>query len=492
MNILFLMPDQLRWDFLGCYGADFIDTSHIDGLARDGITYDMAISPAPICVPIRAAMLSGLNPIQSGVITNDHWLSPHWREQGLMMWPAVLARAGYDTAAIGKMHFYPWDAFEGFAYRRICEDKRHIEVQDDYAHYLHARGLRKLYGWEEPGYYENKGASCSPLPLEHYPDVWCTDRFLAYLDERDPMRPFAAMVGFPSPHCPYNPPEGYLGLHDPADMPAPIPETDLSRALRPGNIANMKQAWNRVDYTDFPIEAKMCIRAHYADLVKLLDDQVGRILDGLEERGLAKDTIVVFASDHGDYLGDHSLIGKQSFLQPSVHVPLIVRIPGRPEEERGQRHPEPVSLIDLYASFLALAGLEIPDHVDSVPLPGLVPGLETRPREFIFGAAVSGLMAMQGRHILAHYGNGARSLYGLEADPTEQHNLYDEPAAREIRQALTEALIDSVFKASLDRNRELLVQPGSRRYETGFGNPGWRRPFPFPGFFSSPDRSGVA
>jgi len=487
VNILFLMPDQLRSDFLGCYGASFIDTPNIDSLARDGVLYERAISPAPICVPIRAAMLSGLNPIQSGVITNDHWLTPHWRALGIDTWPRVLGRAGYDTAAIGKMHFYPWDADEGFAYRRIGEDKRHIEVEDDYARYLRARGLRKLYGWEEPGYFENKGASASPIPYEHYQDVWTTDRLLAYLDERDPARPFAAMVGFPSPHCPYNPPEGYLGLHDPADMPEPVAETELSRQLRPGNIENMKQAWNRVDYSDFPIEAKRRIRAHYADLVKLLDDEVGRILKALDEKGLAGDTVVIFASDHGDYLGDYSLIGKQSFLQPSVHVPLIARVPGRPAAARGHRHEDPVSLIDLHATFLALAGLEVPDHVDSVPLPGLVtgrdgPGHDGPQREAIFGAAASGLMAMRGRYILAHYGIGARSLFDLDADPTEQHNRYGDPALREIQETLNQDIIDNVFKGTLDRSRELLVEPGPRRYEVGFGERDWPRPFPYPGF----------
>jgi len=122
-NLLFLMPDQLRHDYVGCYGADFVSTPAIDGLAAQGTRYETAISPVPVCVPARASMISGQSSVASGVIDNLAWLRPDRRELGVETWPELLARAGYRTAAIGKMHFYPWDISEGFEDRIIAEDK---------------------------------------------------------------------------------------------------------------------------------------------------------------------------------------------------------------------------------------------------------------------------------------------------------------------------------------------------------------------------------
>ena len=157
-NILFLLPDQLRPDFLGCYGADFLRTPAIDGLALAGVRFETAISPSPICVPARASMLTGQHAHTLGVMDNLSWLRPDRHAMGIHTWPEVLKQSGYQTAAIGKMHFYPWDADEGFAHRTIAEDKRHIHVQDDYAQALGSHGFHKLHGNDQLGYQRQVGA----------------------------------------------------------------------------------------------------------------------------------------------------------------------------------------------------------------------------------------------------------------------------------------------------------------------------------------------
>jgi arylsulfatase A-like enzyme len=121
-NLLFIMPDQLRHDFLSCYGADFIDTPHIDSLAQHGVRYQNAYSPAPICVPARSMLMTGRNPIKTGVLSNNYFLRPDEGACGIRSWPELLVEAGYATAAIGKMHFYPWDLDMGFEHRVVCED----------------------------------------------------------------------------------------------------------------------------------------------------------------------------------------------------------------------------------------------------------------------------------------------------------------------------------------------------------------------------------
>ena len=163
-NLIFIMPDQLRHDFLGCYGADFVETPNIDSLAKHGVRYTRAYSVSPICVPARALLLTGRNAIKNGVTDNSQWLRPDLAEMGIHTWPEMLAEQGYYTAAIGKMHFYPWDSTHGFQYRVGAEDKRWIHVRDEYYRHLREHGERKYHGNEHDGYFEHKGAIINRLP----------------------------------------------------------------------------------------------------------------------------------------------------------------------------------------------------------------------------------------------------------------------------------------------------------------------------------------
>ncbi|GIS63930.1 MAG: hypothetical protein CM1200mP3_01780 [Chloroflexota bacterium] len=123
-NIVFLFPDQLRPDFLSCYGAEFIKTPNIDALAKEGVRYERAYSGSPVCVPARTALLTGMNAIRNGVTDNLHRIRSDYAEAGIKTWPQILSDTGYYTTGIGKMHFYPWDEHHGFQHRVICEDKR--------------------------------------------------------------------------------------------------------------------------------------------------------------------------------------------------------------------------------------------------------------------------------------------------------------------------------------------------------------------------------
>lgn len=134
-NIIFLFPDQQRPDFLSCYGANFIRTPNIDRLTTQGVMFENAYSPHPLCVPARVALMTGMNGMKTGVLGNTHFLRPDYAERGIQTLPELLNVQGYYTAAIGKMHFYPWDLRLGFQYRVIAEDKRWIHIRDDYYHH---------------------------------------------------------------------------------------------------------------------------------------------------------------------------------------------------------------------------------------------------------------------------------------------------------------------------------------------------------------------
>lgn len=466
-NILFLLPDQLRHDYLGCYGADFLSTPAIDGLAARGTRYETAISPVPVCVPARASMISGQSAVANGVIDNLSWLRPDRHELGIETWPELLSRAGYRTAAIGKMHFYPWDIAEGFKHRIIAEDKRHVAVEDDYHAALLSRGYRKQHAREMRGYYDNKGACICDLPDDLQVDRWVANRTVDYLDRLDDDRPFAIMVGFPGPHCPYDPPEAALAGIDPSRLPLPLPQTDESRYHLEGCIAGYRRPWADLDYSTLSDEQITAIRHHYAASVQRLDEDVGSILEALRQTGRLENTIVVFSSDHGDYLGDFGLMGKAYFHEPSVRVPLIVADFRAPEARTSSAQ---ASLLDLYPSILDWAGLEVPRHADGQRLESLG---EDR---IITGISNLGMMARSPTHKLVRYATGVEALFDLVADPHEQSNVItDHP---EIRAALdlelTCALMRGLATAYADRVvSEIRMEAPHPYYQRA-----WHRPYP--------------
>jgi arylsulfatase len=473
-NFVFVLPDQLRHDFLGCYGADFVETPHIDGIAAAGLRYDRAHSTSPICVPARAGLLTGRHALANGVTDNGMWLRPDLATTGVKTWPELLDEQGYLTAAIGKMHFYPWDARHGFRYRSVAEDKRWLHVRDDYYHFLRERGHRKYHGNEHEGYFENKGAIVNKLPWELTADHFVGSEACRFLRDYGTDGPFAMMVGFPGPHCPYDPTEEFLARVDQDRIPDAVPEVpgDAPR-LRERNVAGNLLPWNGVDYSEFPDATKRKIRAHYAASVKQIDHEVGEILKTLDELGLAEKTVVVFSSDHGDHLGDHNLIGKGDFFDSSTHVPLLVRAPGATPRTNGDL----VELGDVTATLLAFAGVKLPGYLDSIPLPGLgLPG--SRRRDYTIGATSSSWMIQDLRWRLAKYATGETLLFDLENDPTEQHNLAASAGHRDKLLELDGLLTQEVMRLSTASHYPARVYTSDLSTDPSFGFEGWRRPYP--------------
>ncbi|MCB2053554.1 MAG: sulfatase-like hydrolase/transferase [Geminicoccaceae bacterium] len=475
-NIVFLFPDQLRWDFVGCYGAAFARTPNIDRLAADGVLYERALAPHPVCIPQRAALLTGCNALTTGVITNNHWLRPDHDACGMPTFATRLAEVGWRTAAIGKMHFIPWDIAEGFEHRVTCEDKRHVHIEDDYHAYLARHGLKKLRGWEEEGYTEHRMAAISSIPHEHQVDVFVGREAARFVDEYDEDRPFMMMVGFAGPHDPYDPPADRARRFDPAAMPPPLPPTPATERLAPELIAAHAGGSSRVDLSTFSDADKRRVRAHYCALIEMIDEQVGAILQALERKGLAENTVVVFASDHGDFVGDFGYLGKSLFFEPSIHVPLIVRRPGA---AAGTRVRETVTITDLFATFLALAGIDHASGTDSVVLPGI--GLDAgEVRTHVLGATSHGFALDDGRFRLARYADGTATLFDLKEDPRERANLIEASSHAAHRERLDRQLARAVHRAILASNEDrrypyLTMTPDHPAHRSG-----WRRPYPWP------------
>jgi arylsulfatase A-like enzyme len=488
-NIVFLFPDQLRADFLGCYGADWLETPNIDSIAANGVRYRNSFSASPICVPARTALLTGMNAIRNGVTGNLHNLRADYRDAGLRTWPELLNEAGYYTAGIGKMHFYPWDDRRGFQFRVICEDKRWLHVRDDYFEYLRERGLRKMHGDEFEGYHDGKGAVVSTVPWEHSWDRFVGGEARRFIRNHGPEGPFAMMVGFPGPHCPYDPVEEFLQGIDESKIPAAAPEAPGSiTKLRQGNVEGNRRPWNGVDYSEFPDDVKRKVRKHYSGLVRQIDHEVGEILDALREQGLLENTVVLLASDHGDYLGDHNLIGKASFFESAIRVPLLAMGPGIAP---GQVRDEMVELRDVTPTMLSFASVEIPAWYDATPLPGQgMPG--STGRERIFGLLSDGWMSFDGRYKLHKYATGEVLLFDMEHDPQEQRSLASNPDFQNIFRRLDAELTAHIMESMQASWHDRLAHNGDLSQDPFFGREGWRRPWPHPPQVAPPSFVGLA
>ncbi|MEM7538689.1 MAG: sulfatase-like hydrolase/transferase [Chloroflexota bacterium] len=450
-------------------------------MAARGIRYERAYTPHPACVPARAALLTGMNAIRNGVTDNGLWLRPDITDCGIQLWPELLNQAGYRTAAIGKMHFTPWDVTHGFQYSVNAEDKRWPEIRDDYYHFLRVHGHRKYHGNEHDGYLENKGAIINKLPWELSVDHFVGMEACKFLATYGREQPFAAMVSFPGPHCPYDPNPEFLEGLDPTAMPSAAPEVpEDAPKLRQSNIDGNRRDWNGVDHTNFTDAHKQKIRLHYAALVRQIDYEVGQILSTLEEQDLLDNTVIIFVSDHGDYLGDHNLIGKASFFERSIHIPMIVAIPDRFAHNLMQPSVsnDLVTLTDVMPTMLRLARVDLPDYIDAQPLPSL--GLTALPpRTRIFGMMSQGWMNFDGTYRLHKYGTGESLLFNLVDDPDEQRNLFDDPAHQETLRRLENELAVEVMRSMRDAFQANSVNADNTMWQSAaYGARGWQRLYP--------------
>ena len=418
MNLLFITADQQRWDSLPCYGLDFLRTPHLDRLAREGLVFERCYVPAPLCVPTRAALLGGQWPTTTGVLGNSHWL-----DDTLPTWPHALTEAGYLTAAIGKMHFFPWDARNGFQERISAEDKRHTYLPDDHSKFLRAHGHERAHPTQNPGYFETLNASVTPLPKRFHVDSFIGDQAADWLG-RNAKEPFAAWVSFAGPHDPYDPPAEMANMYDDAPIPAPVGSRaeliDKPRAQQNAGKENIKNSMYRMDPSRATPAQHRRWRAHYYANISLIDEGVGKMLAALESHGALDETLIIYSADHGDALGDHGLPYKGFYYESMAHVPLIMRGPG---VAGGTRCASLVSSLDYVPLFYSACGLEPPATLQGTSLAPLLADPALPHRETVFSENMGSQMVRDARFKYAHYATGESELYDLETDPDEIHNL---------------------------------------------------------------------
>lgn len=470
-NILWFCTDQQRFDTISALGNEHISTPNIDRLCARGTAFTRAYCQAPICTPSRSSFLSGMYPSTIGASRNGNSCFA----DRFPLLPRTLADAGYRCGNVGKLHLA--SAAQGAEPR----------VDDGYHEFYYSHAPRD--NWEEGHDYADwvreKGANLSELcediegvPTQFHQTAWAAERSIQFVSNDDP-RPWFLSVNVYDPHPPFNPPKEYRDMFPAEDMPGPhfqpgdleqqdyLADVDFqSHAQHPASldIPNPILPVDPAPDPDNPAgetagarDAQTLIGAYYA-MIRLIDDQLGRILDALEESGQADNTIIVFTSDHGETLGDHGLILKGCrFYEGLVRVPLIWSWPGHISQNVVR--DDLVELTDIAPTLLDLAGLTPLDRMQGQSLtPTLTSGSDvdrTGVRSEFYDALDlpahnRATMWRTDRYkLVVYHGTGKGELFDLDVDPWEHRNLWLDPAHAGIKQELLLQSFDHTV-ASID------------------------------------------
>jgi arylsulfatase A-like enzyme len=388
-NVLLITLDQFRADCLGVAGHPLVRTPNLDRLAAEGVRFTHHFANCAPCGPSRASLLTGLWQMNHRVTGNGAPLSDH-----LPMLPRLLRDHGYDPTLFGYSDttldpatLAPDDPRRTSYEQPMSGFSTGLLLDDDIGPWVEWLGTlgydtpedhRRIYEPADVPVPEGRGATWRPAvyAAEHSESAFMTTTALAWLDE--PGRtdePWCAHLSYLRPHPPYLAPAPYHDMFDPADVPEPVrrPTAADEAALHPFVAGALTVVPSPADELD-----QRQLRATYYGMIAEVDAQVGRLLDGLDERGLRDDTIVVLTSDHGEQLGDHWLIEKLGFFDQSYRIPLIIRWPGMAGRP-GRVVDAFTENVDITPTLLDLVGAPAPDFCDGASLrPFLDEDLEGR------------------------------------------------------------------------------------------------------------------
>jgi len=448
-NILFIMSDDHASHAMSCYGSRINETPNLDRIAEGGMRFDNCFCTNSICTPSRATILTGTYSHVNGVTT----LAPHSKLDGRQLtFPKLLQEHGYQTAVIGKWH--------------LGHGSIHDPTGFDYWNVLPGQGL-----YHDPEMIEMGERRV----VRGYATDIITDLSLDWLRNRDRGRPFLLMCHHKAPHRPWEPDARHAHMYE--DVEIPEPETfdddyshraraaaearmridrdltlrDLKQEVLPGLSSEEEKKWK---YQRFIKDYLRCVAS--------IDDSVGCLLDYLNEEGLTEDTIVIYTSDQGFFLGDHGWFDKRFMYEESLRMPFIIRYPR--EIEPGTVNENMILNVDFPVTFLEYAGVDIPEQMQGASFRPLLNG--HLPEGWQTSMYYRYWMHLAHHHVYAHYGvrtlrrkliyyyadaldqPGAIDdpkepeweLFDLEKDPYELNNVYDDPAYADVVEELKAGL----------------------------------------------------
>lgn len=442
-NILWICTDQQRYDTIHALGNEHIRTPNLDRLVETGTAFEHAYCQTPICTPSRGSFLTGMYPSTVHACING---SDHWDEAAPLI-TKTLADAGYDCALAGKLHLSSAMAHEperrprDDGYRRFWYSHaphQGIGKGNQYTDWLESIGqdykkLKKKYGY---------------IPAKWHQTTWCADRAIEFMKEqRD--GPWLFSVNIYDPHGPFDPPQKYVDRFDIDNLPGPrFRDSDIAAQKRFDGINYKGRAGDTLNRQGKERQAK------YWAQIELIDENVGRMLDALEETAQRENTIIIFTSDHGDMTGDHGLVAKGCrFYDPLVRVPLIFSWPGR--FKAGLRSDALVELTDIVPTLLEVNGLDVPDRIQGRSLLPIIEGRADphKHRDFVrsvFYRVTEGpqsyatMLRTRKHKIVNYHGHDPGELFDLEKDPYEFDNLWEDNAYADVRFDLMKKSFDAL------------------------------------------------
>ena len=470
MNILFIMYDQLRFDYLSCAGHPHLHTPNFDHVASKGVRFSNAYVQSPVCGGSRMCFYTGRYASSHGAHWNgfplrvgEYTMGDHLRKAGMDCWligkthmradAEGMERLGLSADSVigarqAECGFDTWirdDGLWGSGPDGLYDEKR-----SPYNEYLKSKGYEAENPWADfanasiegdeiaSGWIFRNADKPANIREEDSETPWLTTKTLEFLDEKK--GPWLAHVSYIKPHWPYIVPAPYHNMYNETHVPPPLRhEVELED---PQDVFGAYQG-NKIAQAFQKDEVRKKVIPAYMGLIKQCDDQLGRILDHLEKRGQMDNTMIVLTSDHGDYLGDHWLGEKDLFHEQSAKIPLIIYDPREhADSTRGTVCDALVESIDLAATFVDAAGGTVPDHIlEGRSLMPWLRGEAPNWREFVISeydysvtpmSVQLGLeprdarlfMVFDGRYKLMHAEGGFRPmLFDLSEDPNEFHDL---------------------------------------------------------------------
>lgn len=456
-NVLFLICDDLNCD-LGCYGHRLVQSPNIDRLAARGVRFDRAYCQYPLCGPSRASFMTGLYPDQTLIRRNAIYIREH--VPNVQTLSQMFRDAGYFATRIGKIYHYNVP-------KHIGTSGHDDPYSWDYT--INPRGRDKddepLIFSLRPG---NFGGTLSWLAAdgtdeEQTDGIAANEAVMRLKHHAADGQPFFLAVGLFRPHTPYVAPKKYFDLH-PLDQTT-VPQTPagyLDTLPQPArnSITRKKDQLRLTDEL-----SRQAIQAYYASIT-FADAQLGRILDALDETGLADNTIILFTSDHGYHMGEHGHWQKTTLFENAARVPLILAGPG--VGPGGRAAATPAEMVDFYPTLAELCGLQPPKCVAGVSLGPALKNIEAVCRESAFTQYADGYSIRTPRYRYTEWGkDGAAGveLYDHRTDPAEMDNRAGDPqlveTAKQLSQMLRQRIADAqqapagVQQISFDNRRRV-------------------------------------
>ncbi len=444
MNVLFIMDDQHHPEAMSCLkncpkglnGKPLIDTPNFNRLMSRGVYFKHAYTPTAICVPSRTSIFTGTYCMTHGQFGNDcrNVLEPEISENSM---PAIFRNHGHTTAYWGKGHIPD------------CITQHFDEIKDIQKYkkeYLSSLELSDKHHCTPVADMQFEAWSSS-IPKEHSSEVWTAEHALKFLDTHPQNTPFFAWLTFERPHSPHAPDAETESLVDPDNVPLPWDDYELFEQTKIQPRPGREDYWNLGGWQNPKIYQKAVAR--YYSLIGLIDEQIGRVLDKLDEKGLAENTLIIFCPDHGDFGGDYGQLGKNVPVYEQLYkVPMIWCDPTRPQDY-GKVVEGLWETIDIYPSLMDRMGWELPAQAQGTSFLRAIDGWRPVGKEHVFFETPMCKMIRTREYKLAfHLDHPQRGqLFRMLPVPDELNDLWDDPLHREARERLTLDLLAHIVKS---------------------------------------------